>query len=372
MNILYLLTDPFGVGGVQSDMLALSEDLSARGHRVAVVSRTGPLVSELQSRGGEHIDADLWFRTPADLMRGVRSLSRLLRERPVDILAPQSVRTTILASLARRAASSDGKPPIVTTIHNIHSAVNYHTAGWILNACSDFVGFESHYERDRLTSKGLRRDKTTVIYSGVDLERFQPRPKDRDLLKQYGLTEETPVAGITARFSPEKGHVYLVQAFARVAAAVPQAVLLLVGDGPLRTEIEAQVKGLGLADRVIFAGVQRDVPRYLSLFDFFVLASVRESFPLAAREAMAAGKPVVATRVGGCGEVVEEGVTGLLVPPADPGALSGAMLELLRDKDKMRTMAQLSRQRAEALFSRRVWTEGNERVFQDICEPRRG
>ena len=372
LRILYLMTDPFSVGGVQSDLLALSEDLCRQGHTVTVISRTGRMVRDLRERGAEHLDLDLWFRGPLELARKVRDVARFLRDHPVDILAPQSVRATIISSLARRLVAANGELPVVTTVHNIHSAIHYHTAGWIFNLASDFVVFESHYERNRLIRKGLRPAKTDVIYSGVGLERFRPIPRDRELLVRHGISERTPVVGTVARFSKEKGHTYLLQAFSRVIKKVPDAVLMLVGDGPLMNPMESLAAELGISDRVIFTGFRREMPQYLSLLDVFALASTRESFPLAAREAMAAGKPVVATRVGGCSEVVRDGETGFLVPAMNPERLADAILELLLDKEKARKMGARSRVRASGQFDHRIWIRKNEQVFQDILLKSRG
>jgi glycosyltransferase involved in cell wall biosynthesis len=330
------------------------------------MSKNGPLVPELQRRGAEHVDLDLLFRSPWSYLHKVRRLAQYLREHPMDIVTPQSVRATLITALARNALRNGERIPLITTVHNIHSKVNYLTAGGILNRASDFVIFESQYERGRLVARGLRHEKTTVIHSGIDLDRFRPQPKNPDLLREYGLSPESLIIGTIARFSEEKGYPYLLEAFSIVARHMPNAVLLMVGDGPLQPEIRNRAVALGLQHRVIFAGLQRDVPAYLSLFDLFALASTRESFPLSAREAMASGKPVVATRVGGCHEVVEHGQSGLLVSPADPPALADAFRMILTDLPLREKMGCVGRIRAEEKFGEKTWIESNEAIFLDF------
>ncbi|HET9934685.1 MAG TPA: glycosyltransferase, partial [Polyangiaceae bacterium] len=203
------------------------------------------------------------------------------------------------------------------------------------------------------------------IHSGIDTDKFVPRPRDNALAARYGIDlERHRVFGIVARLSEEKGHNYLLQAFAGVREKTPEARLLVVGDGPLGPEVRAQATSLGLDDAVIFTGTQRNIPDYLALFDVFVLSSTRESFPLAAREAMAAGRPVIAPRIGGCPEVVDEGVTGFLFESRNVDQLRQRMLDML-DRERAEQMGRAARERVERLFSRRSWVEGDELVYKD-------
>lgn len=368
MRLLYLMTEPFGVGGVQSDILTLSEDLSARGHEVYVATPPGPLLEELKSKGARHVDLDFRYQGPAGFARAARALRRAVREHRIELVAPQSVRTTIASFAALRLVPSTYRPngrrlPIVTTIHNIHNPAHFRYAGHILQTCADFVIFESNYERDRCIASGLSPRRSEVIHSGIDTDRFVPRERDDALAARYGLDPQRHVVfGIVARLSEEKGHNYLVDAFARVHRALPHARLMVVGDGPLLEPVRAQAQAAGLGDAVIFTGMQRNIPDHLALMDVFVLSSTRESFPLAAREAMAGGKPVIAPRIGGCPEVVDEGVTGRLFESRDVEGLARCMLELA-DKPTHVALGHASRDRVLRLFSRRSWVDGDEAVY---------
>jgi glycosyltransferase involved in cell wall biosynthesis len=189
-------------------------------------------------------------------------------------------------------------------------------------------------------------------------------PRDVDLMRQVGLDPDHHfVFGIVARLSEEKGHNYLLDAFAKVRAQREQARLVIVGDGPLDAAVRGQAKQLGLESSIVFAGQQRNIPSWLSIFDVFVLSSTRESFPLAAREAMAAGRAVIAPRIGGCPEVVDHGKTGLLFQAANSSDLSACMLAITEEHLHQR-FGEAGRQRVLDRFSRRSWVDGDEAVYR--------
>jgi glycosyltransferase involved in cell wall biosynthesis len=364
------MTEPFGVGGVQSDVLTLTEDLSKRGHTVYVATTPGVLLEELQGKGARYVNLELHYRGPAGFARAVAALRRVVREEGIELVAPQSVRSTIatwaalrLVPFGPRVAATGRRVPVVTTIHNIHNPIHFRWAGHILQRCCDYVIFESHYERNRLLASGLDEAKSSVIHSGIDTDRFVPRARDPQLAARYGVDPARHrVFGIVARLSEEKGHHYLVEAFARVHREQPHTRLLVIGDGPLLGEVRAQVSARGLDGAVVFTGLQRNIPDHLALLDAFVLSSTRESFPLAAREAMAAGKAVIAPRIGGCPEVVDEGVTGYLFESRDVAGLAACMQRVIAD-GRHEALGRAARERVERLFSRRSWVDGDEQVY---------
>ena len=371
MNLLYLMTEPLGIGGVQSDMLALSKEMTNKGHRYMLATLPGEMLSEFEANGGELFNIDFNFSGLTEFYKSVKALRKLLTEQKVDVIAPQSVRSSIVAFVAARLIPlrlfyRKGRPalPIVTTIHNIHSPMHFKYGGWILKVCADFVIFESNYERDRLLASGLSEVNSSVVHSGIDLDKFKVMPPSESLLKKYSIDKtQQVVLGIVARLSEEKGHQYLLQAFKIIQAETPNAVLMVVGDGPLKEQHESFSKSLGLSDSVIFTGSQRNIKEYLSIFDAFVLSSTRESYPLAAREAMAAGRAVIAPRIGGCGEVVAEGETGMLFKSANVDDLANKMRVLIHDR-RFEGMGIAARKRAEKFFSVPVWVEGDEEIYK--------
>jgi glycosyltransferase involved in cell wall biosynthesis len=372
MRLLYLMTEPFGVGGVQSDILALSEELGAKGkkHEIFVATTPGVLLDELKQNGVHFIELDFRYKGGAGFFRSCIKLRKIIREHKIDVLAPQSVRTSIVSYMSLRMlpysyrVPATGKPvPIITTIHNIHNPAHFRYAGRILNRCADYVIFESNYERNRCLASGLPEDKSTVVHSGIDTDRFHPIDPVQDLYEKYGLEQGNhKVFGIVARLSEEKGHDYLLKAFAKVHDKNPDARLLVIGDGPLLEQTKALSSTLNLDNVVTFTGLQRNIPEHLSILDVFVLSSTRESFPLAAREAMAAGKSVIAPRIGGCGEVVADGKTGYLFESRNIDELAEKM-NMIISGDKYQQFGRASRLRVEENFSRHQWVSGDERIY---------
>jgi L-malate glycosyltransferase len=370
MKLMYLMTEPMGVGGVQSDMLALSKDLTRRSHEVYVATTSGVLVSELERNGARFVDINFHFNGLAGFLKAALDLRRAICEYQIEILAPQSVRSTLISFFAcrlmpfsYRVTKTGRRLPIVTTIHNIHNPVHFKYSGWLLQHCSDFVIFESHYERNRLLNSGLEETKSKVIHSGIDTNKFIPIEPCQPLTQQYHLDKSRHlVFGIVARLSEEKGHQYLLYAFKKVVEKLPHARLLIVGDGPLMGAVKQLCADLYLNDHVIFSGLQRNIAEFLSIFDVFVLASTRESFPLAAREAMAAGRAVIAPRIGGCPEVVEDGKTGYLYQAANIEDLTEKMLKIQQNA-QFKEMGRAARQRVIDQFSLSQWINGDEAVY---------
>jgi glycosyltransferase involved in cell wall biosynthesis len=164
-----------------------------------------------------------------------------------------------------------------------------------------------------------------VVPNAVDTDRFRKLPGARvDLRKELGLGDEFVWLAV-GRFEPAKDYPTMIAAFARLATGRPASRLLLVGKGSLRSEVEGLVRAAGVEEGVRFLGVRRDIPELMSAADGYLLSSAWEGMPVVLLEAAAVELPVVATRVGGVAEVVEDGTTGFLVPPRDPAALGGAM-----------------------------------------------
>ncbi|BAM07923.1 glycosyltransferase family 4 protein [Leptospirillum ferrooxidans] len=360
-RLLYLLTEPFGTGGVQSDMKSLGPHFVKNGHEVFIACPTGDQLELLQKGGVVHIPFDVHFKTPGQFQECKKRLRDLIQTIRPTVLAPQSIRSSWLC----HAAAKDLPIPRITTIHNIHTPFNSLWAGFLLNKCSDAVVFESEHEHHRLTKLGLDPKKTTVIPSGIDTTTFYPIERSQALWKSIpGLSEHSVIFGCVARLSPEKAHSDLLKAFFEVRKEIPESRLILVGDGPLKDSLIHQTKSLGLEPFVHFAGQQSAIREYVSLFDVFVLASTRESLPRAAREAMACGKPIIATRVGATREVVHHGKSGLLVPPGNPAKLAKAMISLGSDPKTREDMTSLSLELIRKRFSLDIWLSENEALYK--------
>jgi glycosyltransferase involved in cell wall biosynthesis len=176
-------------------------------------------------------------------------------------------------------------------------------------------------------------DRVRLIWNGAPLEDFAPvsAERARHARQELGIPENALVFGTVGRLNAQKGHRFLLDAAARVLPRVPTARALIVGDGDLMGELRQQAADLGIADRVVFAGHRTEVPDLLGALDVFCISSLYEGTPLALFEAMAAGRAIVSTAVDGCQEVLEDGVTGILVPPAEPRALADGLERVLGD-----------------------------------------
>jgi glycosyltransferase involved in cell wall biosynthesis len=208
--------------------------------------------------------------------------------------------------------------------------------------------------------------KVRLVPNGVDLRRFAPRLPSGAVRASLGVPPSAPVVLSIGRHVPEKGYRHLVDAAALVERARPGVHWVLVGDGELRGELEAQARRLGLASRVHFTGWRDDVTDVLALADVFVLPSESEGFGRVLVEAMAMGRAIVATAVGGVPDVVVAGETGVLVRPADPAPLADAVRALLDDPARAARLGAAGRARAESTFSLGAHVDAVERVYDEM------
>jgi len=186
--------------------------------------------------------------------------------------------------------------------------------------------------------------------------------------EREGFAPEDVLFVCVARFFPQKNHLLLLDSFAQGVASNPHAHLLLVGSGPLELEVKKRAEALGLRNKTRFLGVRADIPEILGAADAFVLSSDWEGNPLSVMEAMAAGKPVICTTVGGVPELVEDGECGLLVPQRDEKALAKAMKYILEDSGARTLMGRASARRAVERFDLKTMTEAYEDLFRTTLE----
>lgn len=210
-----------------------------------------------------------------------------------------------------------------------------HRAIAVSASTRDFLVRERHVPADRVR----------LIWNGAPLDEFAPRGAERRLSvrRELGLPDDARVIGTIGRLNVQKGHRYLLDAAARVFASAPDARLVIAGDGDQAAALRAQAEALGLTPRVVFTGHRTDVPALLEAFDVFCISSTYEGTPLTLFEAMAARKAIVSTAVDGCREVLQDGRTGLLVPPRDVEALAGALTRVLADRALRESLAEAAR-----------------------------
>lgn len=299
----------------------------------------------------------------------VGRLTALTRAREIDVVHVHSPYAAVGARLG--LAASRRRPALVYTEHSLWSL--YHPATYWGNAMtyplnrhvfavSEQVRSSIRYPRPLAA---LAMPPVETLYHGLDLDAVASAAAADGVRAELGVSDGAPLVGTVANFRPEKGHRHLLQAAVTITRALPETRFVVVGTGPLEAGTRALADRLGLGDTVVFTGYRPDAPRLIAAFDLFVLASTFEGFSVALAEAMALGRPSVVTRVGGLPEAVGDGREGLVVPPADPGALAAAVLELLGDPAARRRMGAAARCRAAA-FDIRIAVRRMEAVYQEV------
>jgi len=198
---------------------------------------------------------------------------------------------------------------------------------------------------------GIEQEKIRLIGNGIDVKGFAGKGSANGARKSLGIKKEAIVIGTVGALTKEKGHAHLLEAVPKVSEQYPDAVFLIVGDGNERAMLEGMAGKLGVNEKVIFAGMRKDIPEILSMLDVFVLPSLNEGLPMVILEAQAAHVPTVATRVGAIPNVVQDGVTGLLISPKNPAAIASAVSKILSDKRRGLEMAEKGFARVRDNFS---------------------
>jgi glycosyltransferase involved in cell wall biosynthesis len=369
------------VGGPARHVVLLDRGLRRRGHDTRLVHGSlAPLEASL-----EHLAVAAGLPTtyirelgrrisPVDDLRAFARLLRLVFREAPDVIHTHTAKAGALgrltAGLFNITRPRRRRCLVVHTFHG-HVLTGYfrpatnvaiRLAERALATITDRVVTLSPAQRDDIVTRfGIAAaSRTTVVPLGLDLEHLaRLDPPAPHLRRRFGIPDGSLVVGYVGRLVAIKDLDTLIRAFARVAAKRPDAVLLLAGDGPLRPDIDAQVAALGLHQQVHLAGWIEDLAPLYATIDICALSSLNEGTPVALIEAMAAAKPVVATRVGGVADVVEHERTGLLVPPKQPDALADAILRLAADPAERSRMGAAGRQAVVGRFSA-------ERLVDDI------
>ncbi len=352
------------IGGAERALLSVLERLDRTCWQpVVACPAAGPLVTELKSLGVPTYPMvfPAWRKLTHVLWRvsAWLKLARLVQDIRPALVHVNDLYWVPQALLATRRRNI---PVVVTVRQNLKSErvrqYRLDKAGFLV-AVSDAA-------RDVLIKSGVRAERVRRIYTGVDINRLSPEYDGSRVREQLGIPNGAPVVGCLANVLEIKGHDILLEAFAKVEKVHPMSHLLIVGrdTSPHGARMRALADRLGIGKRTHFVGFQTDVRPYIAAMSLVVMASRSEGLPVALLEAMAMGKAVVASAVGGIPEVVVDGVTGRLVPPEDSSALSSAMIELLSHPERLIEGGRQGRERIEASFTLRTEIEALEAVYR--------
>lgn len=375
----------FACGGTERQVVNLVRtiDRSRFALEFACLKRWGHFLEEIEERGipvSEYPISRLYG--PRTLRQQIR-FGRQLRRSGTDVFHGYNFYANVFALPAARMAG------VPVTIASIRDQGVYLTPAQrhVQKYCcqfSDCVLVNAEAIREWLVEEGYRPDKIVVIENGIDLSRFEGRPNGGRIRQELGIPPDAPLVLLLARLNPQKGIEYFLEAAAEVSSRCRDVRFLVVGDKlvPRNGQVvrdtayfdrlRRYAEQLGLADRMTFAGFRDDVPELLSEATVSVLPSLSEGLSNTLLESMAAGVPVIATRVGGNPEVVEHGKTGFLVPPRDVGALVGAMMPLLTDRELAMRLGGEARGRARARFSLDRMARDTEELYLRLLDQKRG
>jgi glycosyltransferase involved in cell wall biosynthesis len=344
------------MGGSEHQMVEVARRQSLRGHRVTVacLSTGGPLLEVLRQAGITVVEFNphRGLFSPQGLYQLLRLIRFLLRERP-DVFQTHELYSTLLGVPAACLARV---PTILSSRRNLgywwwYTPRRRVVLRWI-EQLSTFIIANSQAVCDSLVKEdGFDSRRIRVVRNAVDIQKFENVQPDRtNLFPQFG-PEDRLIIAVANMNTETKGHTDLVRAAAEVCRDFPKARFLFVGDGCERSRIEDMAREVNLGANILFLGKRNDVPRILACCDLFVSSSRAEGLPNSVLEAMAAGLPVVATRVGGTPEIIQDGLSGLLVDPRDSAALARGMTRILCDAGFAQTLARAGRERVEREFS---------------------
>jgi len=336
MNILYL-TNHLNAGGVTSYILTLVAGLKERGHNIYVASSGGLFTEKFKVAGAIYLPIPI--KTKKEISPKILTSFFKLRSEnnrySFDIIHAHTRTTQVLAALLSRSLGI----PYIVTCHGFFKRriLRRIFPCWGVKVIAISEQVREHLVKDFQVSE----NKIAVIHNGIDIGKFTQGIKGQGRMARLALgLGEGPVIGIVARLSDVKGHIYLIQAMKEVLHKLPQAQLLIVGEGKTKNELLKSVNDLGIRENVFFRPGVFDTKEVLSAMDVFVLPSLKEGLGLSLMEAMASGLAVIGSDVGGIKTLIRDGHTGLLVKPADSRDLSAKLLELLENDEKRNSLGE--------------------------------
>ena len=365
LNILFMI-DELDIGGTEQQILELVRHIDKSRYKpmVCCLRSDGRVADEIRQLGVKVVL--LRKRMKFDFFI-IPKLMRFIKEERIDIVQTYLITANIWGVLAAKLA---GVRWIFASERNVNTSDqgNKHPfADFVFRVLctlpARIIGNADAVSKYLVEDINIPKAKVVTIHNGINLDRFDCKVDINRKKSELGLDLRSPVIGVIARLSPQKNHRMLLQATLKVVNTIPDLRMLIVGDGPLLGQIKDLCNDLDLASNVIFTGARRDVPEIMQVLDISVLPSLFEGFPNTIMESMAAGKPVIATDVGGNPELVENGKTGYIVPSNDPEVMADAILHLLKNRILLAKLGKAGRRRIEKYFTLDRMVQKTEQMY---------
>lgn len=368
LTIMYMLPE-LNIGGVETHISALADGMTSFGHRVIIVSNGGAMVPRLEKSGIEHITLPVHRKSPVTIRDMASRIKKLVRDRGVDVVHAHSRVPAWIAHFGLKRMDT----AFIITAHGQY-APHY---GSSVMAMGDRIICVSRGIMDHMEQK-LRANpaKMNVVYNGIDIESAEKQlasARDpREVKKEIGFSEDAMVIGSIGRLTSTKGHSFFIEAFKKIKNNRPDVKGIIVGDGPMRKELQDRIDELGLNGELVLTGVRTDIYSIFRAMDVYVVASIFEGFPMGCLEAMASRVPIVATTVGGIPEMIENERTALLVEPRDTDSLSAGVEKLLADERLRARMADAAYGDVVGKFSERKMLQEMLGIYYETMRTKRG
>jgi glycosyltransferase involved in cell wall biosynthesis len=316
---------------------------------------------------------------PVDMSRQlawkpIRQLRDIIRKKKIDLIHSQGARADFYARVAGKMA---GVTKIICTVampvkgfdvglmrKGIYRLLDQLSGHFVQR----FIVVSDSLKKTLIENHRVPHQRVVRIYNGIEVDQYHPDSKENASRNQWAIPPAAPLIGAIGRMVWQKGFKYLIRAVPEILEIVPEARFLIVGDGPLRSNLQGLVNKLGVCDKITLTGFRSDIQNLISTFDILVVPSLAEGFPMITLEAMAMSKPLVATQIQGIIEQISDGVEGILVPPKAPKALGTAVLSLLQDRKLASRLGAAARSKVEACFSVEKMVEETEKVYLSVLK----
>ena len=375
-NLLYVF-DNMEFGGGERVFAQIINRLSDKKYKIIVACLpTGTFIEKIKGSEAQIKSFDMKNRFN---LRVILQLSSLIRKERVDIVHSQGARADFFARIAAKLA---GAPNVVSTVPMpvegfdvnpikklIYMAFNRFSECFV----DRFIVVSDALEKMMIEKNGIETKRVVKIYNGIETDEYCMSDEEiayrrSSFREKSDLGENVPVIGVIGRLVWQKGFKYFIETIPDVLKEFKEARFLLVGEGELEDELKVKSKKLKLEDKIIFTGFMSDIKNVLASIDILVIPSLREGLPVVLLEAMAMMKSIVATNIEGIMEILENGVSGLLVPPRDTEALAEAVIDLLKHQDKANQMGIAARRVVEERFGVETMVQKVKKVYEELAQ----